>query len=410
MSRYLYSLSLLLFLSFIFPLKSDSQTVVTVDAVNVTNYDARSSDPILLTVKRSRFSNGTNTTMLLVAGDDTYVTTRDNNMDGAKIIGNKFEWTGYEDYPGSILHGVLLGMNKNQVVKHNYVEGAPYSFVYKASKDEPMESTKGGHSYNIHRNSKTLNIKGMSGVKLYNNTFYNTRYSNFYNIHVYENNSSGESTPYLPAKNVKIKNNIIYQKYDIPAIKVDQTTCLAGFESDYNIFWCEDCVDNKPSFSVAGVTKTWEQWRAMGYDTHSRIMNPDFIDATTLVPAARMDYGTNLGAPFEYGLATSARWNVGQYPDTVRQNGTWQVGAILYAGTSSTINVTGITVTGAGGASTITTSRGTLQLSAAITPTNATNKTVTWSVVNGTGQASISSTGLVTAISQRHSNCKSNSN
>jgi len=332
MSRYLYSLSLLLFLSFIFPLKSDSQTVVTVDAVNVTNYDARSSDPILLTVKRSRFSNGTNTTMLLVAGDDTYVTTRDNNMDGAKIIGNKFEWTGYEDYPGSLLYGLFLGMNKNQVVKHNYVEGAPYSFVYKASKDEPMESTKGGHSYNIHRNSKTLNIKGMSGVKLYNNTFYNTRYSNFYNIHVYENNSSGESTPYLPAKNVKIKNNIIYQKYDIPAIKVDQTTCLAGFESDYNIFWCEDCVDNKPSFSVAGVTKTWEQWRAMGYDTHSRIINPDFIDATTLVPAARMDYGTNLGAPFEYGLATSARWNVGQYPDTVRQNGTWQVGAVLYAG------------------------------------------------------------------------------
>ena len=219
MSRYLYTLSLLLFLSFIFPLKSDSQTVVTVDAVNVTNYDARSSSPILLTVKRSRFSNGTNTTMLLVAGDDTYVTTRDNNMDGAKIIGNKFEWTGYADYPGSILHGVLLGMNKNQVVKHNYVEGAPYSFVYKASKKEPMESTTGGHSYNIHRNSKTLNIKGMSGVKVYNNTFYNTRYSNFYNIHVYENNSSGETKPYNPAKNVKIKNNIIYQKYDIPAIQ-----------------------------------------------------------------------------------------------------------------------------------------------------------------------------------------------
>ena len=184
---------------------------------------------------------------------------------------------------------------------------------------------------------------------------------------------------------------------------------MQGFESDYNIFWCEECEGNKPSFSVAGVTRTWEEWRAMGYDTHSRIRNPDFIDATSLVPAARMDYGTNLGAAFEYGLATSARWSVGQYPDTVRQNGTWQVGAILYAGTSSTIKVTGITVTGAGGASTITADRGTLQLSAAVTPTNATNKTVTWSVVNGTGQATISSTGLVTANSQWHSNCKSNS-
>ena len=61
--------------------------------------------------------------------------------------------------------------------------------------------------------------------------------------------------------------------------------------------------------------------------------------------------------------------------------------------------MTGITVTGAGGSSTITTDNGTLQLSAAIAPTNATNQTVTWTIANGTGQATISSTGLVTAVS-----------
>ncbi|MDD4409245.1 MAG: hypothetical protein PHW52_01170, partial [Candidatus Pacebacteria bacterium] len=43
------------------------------------------------------------------------------------------------------------------------------------------------------------------------------------------------------------------------------------------------------------------------------------------------------------------------------------------------IPVTGITVTGAGSATTITTNGGTLQMSAAITPGNATNQTVTWS-------------------------------
>ncbi len=61
--------------------------------------------------------------------------------------------------------------------------------------------------------------------------------------------------------------------------------------------------------------------------------------------------------------------------------------------------VTGITVTGAGGSSTITYVKGTLQLSANVLPTTAINKTVTWTVQNGTGAASISSTGLVTAIS-----------
>ncbi len=47
----------------------------------------------------------------------------------------------------------------------------------------------------------------------------------------------------------------------------------------------------------------------------------------------------------------------------------------------------------------ITTDNGTLQLTAAIAPTNATNQTVTWTIANGTGQATISSTGLVTAVS-----------
>ena len=60
--------------------------------------------------------------------------------------------------------------------------------------------------------------------------------------------------------------------------------------------------------------------------------------------------------------------------------------------------MTDITVTGAGGSSVIPTDNGTLQLTATVTPADATNKTVTWSVINGTGQATINSTGLVTAV------------
>jgi len=61
------------------------------------------------------------------------------------------------------------------------------------------------------------------------------------------------------------------------------------------------------------------------------------------------------------------------------------------------VYVTGITVTGAGGATTITTSGGTLQMSAAITPTNATNKEVTWTVAPASGVATINTSGLLTA-------------
>ena len=68
-------------------------------------------------------------------------------------------------------------------------------------------------------------------------------------------------------------------------------------------------------------------------------------------------------------------------------------------GSTATVPVTGITVTGSGGATTITQDNGTLALTATVAPTNASNKTVTWSITNGTGQATINSTGLVTAVS-----------
>ncbi|MBO9605484.1 MAG: Ig-like domain-containing protein [Paenibacillaceae bacterium] len=61
--------------------------------------------------------------------------------------------------------------------------------------------------------------------------------------------------------------------------------------------------------------------------------------------------------------------------------------------------VTGITVSGAGGASAIATYHGTLQMSAAIAPVDASVQTVTWSVENGTGSASIDAGGLLTAVS-----------
>jgi uncharacterized protein YjdB len=46
----------------------------------------------------------------------------------------------------------------------------------------------------------------------------------------------------------------------------------------------------------------------------------------------------------------------------------------------------------------ITTPGGTLQLKVTVLPANATDKSVTWSIENGTGKATISTSGLVTAV------------
>ena len=77
----------------------------------------------------------------------------------------------------------------------------------------------------------------------------------------------------------------------------------------------------------------------------------------------------------------------------------WMLARIAgWDGGEGYVPVTGITVTGEGGATTITRDNGTLALTATVTPANATNKSVTWSIINGTGQATISSTGVVTAV------------
>ena len=91
-----------------------------------------------------------------------------------------------------------------------------------------------------------------------------------------------------------------------------------------------------------------------------------------------IDTGVDVGLPFN-----------GSAPD---------LGAFEYGGVTNQKPVTSITVTGAGGSTTITTNLGTLQLSASVLPADASNKTVTWSIANNTGKASINSSGLVTAI------------
>ncbi|HEX2947651.1 MAG TPA: S-layer homology domain-containing protein [Clostridia bacterium] len=68
----------------------------------------------------------------------------------------------------------------------------------------------------------------------------------------------------------------------------------------------------------------------------------------------------------------------------------------------SNIPVSSIAVTGQGGATTITVHNGTLQMNAAISPADASDKSLTWSVTNTDGtptdKATISGTGLMTAV------------
>jgi len=62
------------------------------------------------------------------------------------------------------------------------------------------------------------------------------------------------------------------------------------------------------------------------------------------------------------------------------------------------VEVSDISVTGTGDATIINSDEGTLQMSATVSPDDATDPSVTWSVETGTGTAAISSAGLLTAV------------
>jgi hypothetical protein len=265
---------------------------------------------------------------MLEAGTEN-VTTYTNNLHGEQIIGNYFNWVGDQN-ANTITHGIFTGYNTDVRIMYNYLNHVPMGIVRKSN---GMTDTSGVVAYNIIRCSPAVGVvvKGMNGVRIYNNTFYSE--DSVYTapgigtwrglIDVYKNDS-----PVADAKFVKIKNNIFYTKNRIISINVMDTACLQGFECDYNIYWCEA---GTPLFVIAGQGMNFAEWQARGYDLHSQIRDPYFINTTDLVPSWRVEWGTR--TEFDTGIAANARWEVGKDLPLVRQNGMyWQQGARVYEG------------------------------------------------------------------------------
>ncbi len=286
--------------------------------------------PTTFTYRNNSITSVNSSVYMLQAGDEDILSTN-NNLAGEVITGNKLIWNG-NNIASVITHGIFTGYNKNAVIKYNYLNKVPMGIIRKSN---GMTNTSGGVAYNIVNKTSAVGIvvKGMNNVNIYNNTFYSNEVAYTGEnapgtwrgiVDVYENDGL---SPAVPSTGTKIKNNIFYTKNQIPNIFIYQSTCLPGFESDYNLFYCES---GTPVFNYLGSRKTFAEWQALGYDVHSVVVNPNFIDFTDFVPSARLDYGTDLGAVWQTGLSTTATWTPGSSPATSNQNGKWQVGACIY--------------------------------------------------------------------------------
>lgn len=309
----------------------NSQTILTTEGQTFSNTDATWLGVNIPRDVQTTFTFKNNTIIskntqgyMLQAGDEASAATN-NMLDGSVITGNTLRWSGTD--MESITHGIFTGHNSNVIIKYNYVDHAPMGIIRKSSNN--MSNTSGGVAYNIVRGGAVaIVVKGMSNVNIYNNTLYSDRTpAQTWRplVNIYTNVDFGLNSV---AHGNKIFNNIFYTKYRTVAISIDDIESLTGFQSDYNLFWSEA---GSPIFRINGVTMTFDEWKARGYDTHSMVMNPKFKDFVSFVPSVRLDYGTDLGPDWAEGLSVDAVWGTVD-PAKAMQNGKWQVGAMIYAG------------------------------------------------------------------------------
>jgi len=306
-----------------------SQVVLTIEGTIIVDTETGTSlgvniprsSPTIFTYRNNSITSVNAYGYMLQAGDENrglYT----NNLDGEVITGNRFIWNGTN--PSATTHALFTGYNINAVIKFNYLLNTPNGIQRKS---DGMTDISGVIAYNIINNPKVgIVVKGMNGVRIFNNTLFSGRTISETNrglIDIHKNTDNG-----LDAKSVGVKvfNNIFYTTNRVFNIKIYETECLEGFESDHNVFWCEG---GEPLFEVAGVTRSFAQWRAMGYDLNSFVINPDFTDLSNFIPRTRLDYGTDLGESLVEGLSVNAVWSSTD-PETVSQAGKWQVGARIY--------------------------------------------------------------------------------
>jgi hypothetical protein len=321
--------------AFIFSqIKLTIEGTVTNNSVSGTwqGVNIQRASPTSFTFRNNSIISANTAGYMLQAGDESIASTN-NHLDGEVITGNMFVWNGTD--MTSITHGVFTGHNQNAVIQYNYLNKVPMAIIRKSANS--MTNTGGAVAYNIVVSPATgVVIKGMSNVNIYNNTFYQARTTAQTSRGLIDIYSNTDVSPASIAIGTKIKNNIFYSKYQTANIRILDKDCLMGFECDYNLYWCEA---GAPKFEVNGASLTFAQWQALGYDSHSVVINPNFNNFTDFVPIARLNYGTNLTSTWQTGLSPTAVWTVNISPGTTNQDSNWQVGARILGEQTVAANV-----------------------------------------------------------------------
>jgi len=247
-----------------------------------------------------------------------------NHYDGVEFIGNKL--TGIGNLSSGMSHGFYVGFSKNNIYKYNFFDNAVEPIVFEGT---DYDNSSGIISYNVFKNSQkeSVTIASQRNTRIYNNTFYCDEtlalsYPAFITSEAGYNSGTQNS-------NTVIKNNIFYSTGTRPyMLQFADYKASQGLDCDYNVYYR---VGGNPLFiytNSSGTVQylTFAQWQALGYDTHSVVVDP-YLNSTTLIPTSTVNHATALTGN-ESGIDPANVWNRSTTV-TKSQGGVWQNGAFI---------------------------------------------------------------------------------
>lgn len=254
-------------------------------------------------------------------GSATGLTNKSITVQKNRILSAKYFNSSNPGYHNCIYYSDYV----NTITKYNWVAGAgTFNIIIKCT--TAMDNTECPCIYNISYLNGLL-CKGQGYVKFYNNTIVD---ANPAGITIQgADDLSGPKTCY-------VKNNIIVNGVDSSPL-VDIIAELVGFEHqiNYNVYYSTSATP----FKYLGVSKTFAQWQALGYDVNSIMLTSDQFNnlfegysSKNFQTKNSYLFGENLGASYDTGLDITTDWGSdAKIPVVVtkQQGSAWQCGAYV---------------------------------------------------------------------------------
>ena len=211
------------------------------------------------------------------------------------------------------------------VTKYNYTAGAgEFNVIIKST--TAMDNTECVAMYGISYLNGIL-AKGQGFVKFYNYTIVDSLKAGI---------TMTVADDLTDLKTTYAKNNIVVNNVNnFPLVDIISEIPAYKHEINYNVYYSTDLAP----FKYLGVSKTFAQWQALGYDLNSRMLTTlEFADL--FEDYANRDFrtktnyliGENLGSNYNVGLDKSTNWGTDtQIPTVVTktQPANWNVGAYI---------------------------------------------------------------------------------